>query len=487
MNARRLAPWLSSLAMVLPGLRGQDPAPTTPPTKWRSPIGEMQVEHAPPADGKAPRWTVWWTPLDARQAGEMLFHFDELQRRHGDRGVRFALVLTPADAKVLAAKKPAVALVTPVPLPEDELPEGPQDSAFATGWSAYVATADGDLLADVGLDALDDALLACANGGDLGLVAGQAQELESHLHNVTDAEVPEATAQGIRKALPHSGGAQACAVLEAWWGRGDHAAALAAIDQGLRELGGHTYATLVFCDLVLRGDHSDPAVPRRLAVELAPVVAASGDSPFAQLVYLRALFRAGNQKLASRVVARLEKAIGERPELQLQLAETLMDAPEPAAFRELAERLLAASVQNGNDEETATMTRHKILVRCGDSAAATKLFVERFPDRDSSSLNNVAWYCCIRLSTMGRFPTFANEVANAMMTHSGGNIESNYRDTVALAFFCAGRVDEAVEQQHTALAEHRGDQRFEGRMRRYEDAQRRRQQNPPPAPKPAGK
>lgn len=487
MNARRFAAWLSLLAMVLPELRGQEPAPpSTPPTKWRSPTGEMLVVHAPPA-GKEVRWTVWWTPLDAKQAGEMLFHFDELQRRHGDRGVRIAMILAPDEAKVLAAKKPNVAVVTPVPLTDDELPEGPQDHVFAAGWSAYLATADGDLLAEVPMDGLDDALLACANGGELGALAGQMQELEVYLHNVTDADVPEATAQGIRKALPHSGGAHACAVLEAWWGRGDHTAALAAIDQGLRELGGHTYATLVFCDFVLRGDHSDPAVPRRLAVELAPVVAASGDSPFAQLVYVRALLRAGNAKLARRIVEKLQKAIGERPELQLQLAETLMDAPEPAALRELAERLLAASEKNGNDEETAMMTRHKILVRCGDGAAATKLFEERFPDRDSSSLNNVAWYCCIRPSTLGRFPTFANEVANAMMAHSGGNIESNYRDTVALAFFCAGRVDAAVEQQGKALVAHRGDHRFEGRMRRYEDAQRRRQQNPQQAPQPAGK
>ena len=119
--------------------------------------------------------------------------------------------------------------------------------------------------------------------------------------------------------------------------------------------------------------------------------------------------------------------------------------------------------------------------------AISALFEQRFPERDGSSLNNVAWYCCIRLSTMGRFPTFANEVANAMMQRSGDRIDSNSRDTVALSFFCAGRVDEAVEQQRTALGEHRGDHRFEGRLRRYEDAQRRRQQNPPPASMPAAK
>lgn len=491
MNTRRFAPWLSVLAMVLPELRGQEPAtpptPAAPTTKWKSPYGEVLALHAPEAGGQAVRWTVWWTPLDARQAGEMLFHFEELQRRHGDRGVRIALLMTPDDAKVLAAKKPNVAIVTPVPREGDDLPEGPQDSVFAVGWSAHLATADGDLLADMPLDALDDALLACTGGGDLATIAGQAQELEGHLHNVTDADVPEATAQSIRKALPHCGGAQACAVLEAWWGRGDHAAALAAFDQGLRDLAGHTYATIVFCDFVLRGDHSDTTIPRRLVVELAPVVAASGDSPFAQLVYLRALLRAGNSKLAGRVAARLQKAIGERPDLQLQLAETLMDAPEPAAFRELAEQQLAAATKNGIDEEAAMMTRHKILVRCGDTAAATKLFAERFPEQDGSSLNNVAWYCCIRLATMGRFPTFANEVANAMMERSGGRIDSNSRDTVALSFFCAGRIDEAVEQQQTALGEHRGDQRFEGRMRRYEDAQRRRQQAPPPKATSGGK
>lgn len=490
MIARRLAPRLAAFAL-LPLLIAQEPSPTTPAprsastAKWQSPSGEVQVLHAPPGADTQPRWVVWWKPQDARQCQELLFHLDELQRRHGERGVRIAVVLPPADAKALAQKQPNVAVTTPTPS-DDELPEGPQDHVWDGGLSAHLTTGDGDLLGELPLDALDDALTACIQNGDPSAAMVPAHELASHLYNVTDAEVPEAAAQAVRKALPHCGGAHATVVLEAWWGRGDHAAAMAAIDTGLRELSGHTYSMLVFCDLVLRGDHTDSAVPRRLVVELAPVVAAAGDNPFAQLVYLRALLRAGNARLAGRIVAKLPKLLGERADLHLQLAEILMDAPEPAAFRALAEQQLAIAEKVGQDLETARMVRHKILSRCGDRAAAKKLFEEGHPEASSDGLNNVAWYCCVRLDTMGRFATFADDVASAMVERAGERLESNNRDTVALAFFCAGRVAEAVEQQRTALREHRGDARFEGRMRRYEDALQRMPKQPA-TPKPDGK
>ena len=63
----------------------------------------------------------------------------------------------------------------------------------------------------------------------------------------------------------------------------------------------------MFADLVLRGDRSDPSFARELALALTPVATAAPDNPFVQLVQLRALLRAGQDKLAGRMLSLVGK------------------------------------------------------------------------------------------------------------------------------------------------------------------------------------
>jgi len=268
------------------------------------------------------------------------------------------------------------------------------------------------------------------------------------------------------------------------WCRGEHAPALEALDKGLRDLAGHTYATAQFVDLVGRGDDSDPTVRQRLAVEMAPVAAAAGDDPFVQLVFLRSLLRANRTRLAERVTKRLDAQLQKRGDiwLRLQFAEVLMDAKDPRPLRALAQAHLDAIADSALDLEAMAMVRHKLLRRCGDEAGAAALLKQFLPDETASGLNNHAWYACVRLDTMGRFPDWANDLADRMLGSDRERLESNYRDTVALAFFCAGRVEAAAEQQTIAIGEHKDDPRYAGRLRRYEDAFARLRRVPPPAP-----
>src|SRR5206468_586640 len=93
--------------------------------------------------------------------------------------------------------------------------------------------------------------------------------------------------------LPRSGRARALAVLHEWWCTGDVQAARKAADDGLRALADEAVPLTEFADLVLRGDQNDPSLAKMLAVALAPAAAAAPDGLFTQLVYLRALLRAG--------------------------------------------------------------------------------------------------------------------------------------------------------------------------------------------------
>lgn len=462
MNARRPVA-LALATSLLPLLHAQEPAPTPPPaapTTIASPFGDVRALHAPPLETAEVRWTFWATFDEAGGSlGDFAAYLEDVQRRFTGDGVRVAVLMPEAAAREVTARKPRFAVAM--------LPTEPQEQS----WPQFlIADAEGKPLLPTGLDGVVDVLAACTAGRGTETVQAAFDELDTLLANVGDAEVTAEMAAAIVEKLPHSGRARAIPVLEAWWCRGDHAAAKTAIDAGFQALGGETLPLCLFADLVLRGDHTDPSIARRVAVEMGPIAAASGDSPFAQLVHLRALLRSGNDRLAGRLVAKLPKRVAGNARLQQLLAETLMDGSTPATFRDLAEQQLAAVEAAGADGEATEMARHKILHRCGDVAGATALVTKRFPDTDASSLNNLAWYACVRIDTMGRFSPWALTISEEMLRREGERMTPNNKDTVALAHFCGGKVEEAFRLQTDAIRGHGEDRRYAGRLARYEDA-----------------
>jgi hypothetical protein len=149
-------------------------------------------------------------------------------------------------------------------------------------------------------------------------------------------------------------------------------------------------------------------------------------------------------------------------------AETLMEANNPAAFRELAEQAIG-TVAGGSDARWLCAARHKVLVRCGDLEAAEKLMVEyRGKNENAFGLNNDAWYMMVQPGSLGRFDTFALAQCEEMQRQEGASISNGNKDTVALALFLNGKVQEAVDLQTVAEAASGHDSRYVGRLTRFE-------------------
>ena len=85
----------------------------------------------------------------------------------------------------------------------------------------------------------------------------------------------------------------------------------------------------------------------------------------------------------------------------------------------------------------------------------------------SSGLNNDAWYTIIRPDTMGRFDTLALAQCEQMQRVEGAALDFGSQDTVALAMFVNGRIDEAIELQSAAAKAAGNSPVYLGRLQRY--------------------
>ena len=376
-----------------------------------------------------------------------------------------------AAAKALAAKKP-VFRVAATHQPLEEPPTEPTDvgtMVFEPGVRAMlcVGVSGEQLLVWPALDGAVDFLQACVDGTFAAPLAGQFEEaVQSLLASVGDGGDFGAQVEQCVRAWPHSGRARALAVLCQWWCKGDLEQAQKAIDDGTKALATEAVPMSLFADLVLRGDRSEPKIAKTLAVVLAPVAAAAPAGVFTQLVYLRALLRAGQDRLAGRVVATLQKHLS-RPGEQLVFAETLMEGGTPAVFRDLAMKAIDAVKTAGGDVRLCYAARHKVLVRCGELDAAAKLMVE-YRGSVSADLNNDAWYMIVRPDTMGRYDTLALAQCEELQRQEGANLSFGNKDTVALAHFVNGKVEQAVELQTEATRASSQNPLYVGRLTRFQ-------------------
>lgn len=438
-----------------------------------TPLGPGTFLFEPQARGNI-RWTLWVNYRDDRGAfRDHEQYLADLQRRYGARGVRIAVAMPEAPAKRVAAAAPAFALAAIRPEVDlNVLP--PVFSALADGTDPMFGTA--------GIDGAVDCLDAAVGGKiEQQRVAELVELVPSLLDGIMDGGDFAERVDFCATAWPHSGRARALQVLQEWWCRGDPEAARRLALDGAKALADETVPLVEFADLVLRGDRLDVAIAQRLAEVLAPVAAAVPAGPTTQLTYLRALLRAGEDRSAGRLVARLHKQFDGQPAVQLLFAETLMEAREPAVYRDLADRALAAAQKGiGSDEQPGSVdrrlhfaARHKVLFRCGDLEAAEKLMAEyRQSPVFSNSLNNDAWYLMTQPDSMGRFDPFALAQCEEMLRVEGAAIDSGNKDTVALSMFVNGRFDRAVELQAEASKAAGNNPRYVGRLVRFENAQK---------------
>ena len=421
--------------------------------------------HAPDNAPKRVQWTLCVGYGDDRfDYLDQASWLSDIQARYGDRGLAVVVGARPDVAARIAASHPGFGVA------EAELQLPPV--AGAVLFQLYSGNA-GDAVTWTAPDNCTDRIEA-ALALDLARTAPSEVDslLDSLMYRVGDGgDFAEAIAHCV-KSLPHSGRARALQVLEQWWCKGDYHEAQRLFDAAMTVIGSDPIALVPFADLTLRGDHTNRSMAKTLVVALAPAAATAPRGAVTQLVYLRALLLAGQDRLAGRVAAQLPQLLGDSGMLQLWFAETLMEARSPPAFRDLADRALSLAAASAVEPRLIAIGKHKVLVRCGaDAEAITKLLSDYRGDSSyAGSLNNDAWYLATQVDTMGRFDPFALAQVDEMCRLEGLAMDHGNKDTVALVVFCNGQFERAAELQTAANEGSGSDRRYAARLKRYESA-----------------
>lgn len=421
----------------------------------------VRIVHDQPGAATA-KMTVWISyPHRNGDLHDHQQYLEDLATRFRDRGIAIAIALPEDDAKAVAAKKPRLVVAAAIE-------EGTLDNIRGMSFVLTQGTSGEAIVVMRSLDTAVDTIEKCLKDSFNHQAHQKAERaLASLWRDVGDGgEFDVAVTQALA-TWPRSGRARACAVLNEWWCKGDLVAAQKAIDDGIKALSNEAVPMAEFVDLVLRGDRSDPKVAQQLAMAMAPAAAGAPRGTFMQLVNLRALLRAGQDRVAGRIVATLPKRVGGNAGNQLIFAETLMDSSTPAAFRDLAERMIQNAEANGGNRQWVYAARHKVLKRCGDNEAAEKMMDEYRARNLGTVLNNDAWYLIVQPQSMGRFNTLALAQCEQMLRVEQPNFVS--MDTIALAHFVNGKVDKAIEIQTTAAQQSLNDPIYVARLRRYKE------------------
>jgi hypothetical protein len=388
--------------------------------------------------------------------------FVELLRRHGAAGLRVRVTLPPAAAARHAATSPPYEVAAA----EDA---GEQPAVTLTGLPGI------EYWSDRHPDAFEDLIVAARQPDAAVRFAEMVKAWRYVQGRLEDGPAVPNGAARLVELFPHSGEAGAFRYLDAVWYRGDFDAARAAAEASLRALREHPWPLVRFCDLVLRADANDRALAASVAAALAPVIAASPDAPFARLCWLRARLRAEPAQVTAADVEQVLQRVEHDGEAACTLAEILANAPRDAAFEQLAERSLAAAEEAGAGGRAFAATEILLAQRAGDgqlAATRVELFVREFLPRGSEAyaLNTLAWDLLVRLRTTGRFDAVALALMERVRREQGERMNDAHLDTLALALYGTGRIDDAIACQQRAIADTDGDPRYECRLRRYQRA-----------------
>lgn len=430
-----------------------------------TPFGSLNVLHQV-AEPPAVRFQLW-VAYDKSSAAyrDHASYLAELQSRHQAKGVVVGVVMPLDEAKAVAKAKPTYLVLAPHPGNEEAIAKVRE----RVGGGLLLCDDTASIVFTMAtLDGIEDALGRLLAGGQQREIQNRLRSLHQLVQSVADGGSFAPMVDDCLKALPKSGRAHAVKALMHWWCEGDVAAAERAVANGLEALAGESLPLLVFADLVLRGDRSNPELAQRLAAAVAPLAKKSKHDVFSQLVYLRALLQGGDRRMAGRIAATLPKRLKGRPMDQLYFAETLMEGSMAMAYRDMAERMLDEASSESSLKRWIYCARHKVLSRCGDAEGAAKLMDKyRLDPVGQTDLNNDAWYLMVQPATMGRFDTLAYAQASKMGQGDGAGISTNNRDTYALSCFRFGLYGRAAEQQKQAC-KGGGTTAFAARLKRYE-------------------
>ena len=464
--------WLAVNVTPTPGIAQSASSANHVETPW----GQMLALHSAPSPARA-TLQVWVSYK--RSAGDYrddLDHLEALQARWHGAGVVVGVIMPREEALAIAKEAPKFLVMTPMhddPNANDNLGEHSNRTAMICDGTELIYS-------EPMLDGLPDALRAITSNANQHHTTHKSlqnlRRLRLLVSDVIDgSELGNATSACLQ-ALPMCGRAHAARALYHWWSRGDIEAGQDAVLRSLEVLKQDQLALFAFADLILRGGHQDPEIAAAVARTLAPFADAHRHDAKSQLVYLRALLQAGNdRRAAGRIAATLPKILKGRPRDQVIFAETLMEAAIPQAFRDQAERALTAAESAPSLKRWVFGARHKILTRCEEPKAAKKLMQAYWQDPvGQRDLNSDAWNLMVKPPTMGRFNSLALAQASKMVELDGDNITANNRDTLALANFLTGNHQEAITLQEIAVKES-NNKMFPRRLQRYSETAKRKE------------
>jgi hypothetical protein len=250
--------------------------------------------------------------------------------------------------------------------------------------------------------------------------------------------------------------------------RNDAAEAAKVLQRASKVLAGEERPLAAFADLAMRGDPGRDGLATTLVPLLQAAAARARQDVTVQLAYLRALVQAGMGREVGRHAIAVRKLVVASAPSCLDFATLLTQDKDAAVHRDLATMALDKAAALGALPRLLVAARYGVAVRCaGDTAAARKLLDAYLEDAEAITINNDCWYIMTELATMGRYDAFAAGLAERMLEQRD-SMDYYEFDTAALAMFLAGRVDEAVALQETAIDKGgKGNPEYTERLQRY--------------------
>lgn len=119
------------------------------------------------------------------------------------------------------------------------------------------------------------------------------------------------------------------------------------------------------------------------------------------------------------------------------------------------------------------LTYYQWMQHNGHQQRANRMLTQVLQDthRNTESLNSLAWHLLTNKETSGKFDAAALAIAECM--EKNGHLRHHHADTIALAKFLNGHVDDAIAMQKKAIAAGGNSDEYRRRLRVYEVARGR--------------
>lgn len=226
-------------------------------------------------------------------------------------------------------------------------------------------------------------------------------------------------------------------------------------------------AMVAFVDQALFHD-PEPNEYRMAMMALMPMVPDRRTDADLRIAYLRALEGAGKVREAVLMNKTIVEDLGDDGNAQRRLAAAICDMKNGRSLAVFAKKAIEKAATKLGDDQELQKTRYRVLHDLLGLPDEARKLGEAMVKKEQlgTNLNNFVWYLMVETPDAGKFPSLALLGARRMLTAQ--SIAENEWDTIALAFFRNGLIDEAIQYQQKALDMGRGqDPDYLGRMKMY--------------------